>query len=72
MAALPAILLTTFMNVFITSAVAGVVMIELAAVGHKYVALGAAILTAVVVYSWIVFNHKLRHYIKSQETPYDN
>lgn len=68
MAALPAILLTTFMNVFITSAVAGVVMIELAAAGHKYIALGAAILTAVVVYSWIVFNHKLRAYIKSQET----
>jgi len=68
LAALPAILLITFMNVFITSAVAGVVMIELAAAGHSRIALGAAILTAVIVYSWLVFNHKLRAYIKNQET----
>jgi len=47
-------------------------MIQLAAAGHKHLALGAAILTAVVVYSWLVFNHKLRVYIKSQETPHDN
>ena len=68
MAALPAILLMTFMNVFITFAVAGVVMIELAAVGYSRIALGAAILTAVIVYSWLVFNHKLRFYIQKQET----
>jgi hypothetical protein len=68
LAALPAILLMTFMNVFITFAVAGVVMIELAAAGHSRIALGAAILTAVIVYSYIVFNHKLRAYINKQET----
>jgi len=71
LAALPAILLITFMNVFITSTVAGVVMIELAAAGHKHVGLGAALLTAVVVYSWLVFNHKLREYIKQQESQDD-
>ncbi len=68
LAALPAIILMTMMNVFITFAVAGVVMLELVAVGHSRIALGAAILTAVIVYSWIVFNHKLRAYIKKQET----
>jgi hypothetical protein len=68
LAALPAIILLTMMNVFITSAVAGVVMIELAAAGHSRIALGAAILTAVIVYTYIVFNHKLRVYINKQET----
>jgi len=71
LAALPAILLTTVMNVFITSCVAGVVLIQLAASGHRYVGMGAAILTAVVVYAWLVFNHKLRSYIRMQEKEYD-
>jgi hypothetical protein len=69
LAALPVIIMMTFMNVFITFAVSGVVMIELAAAGHSRIALGAAILTAVIVYTWIVFNHKLRNYIKNQESP---
>lgn len=64
LAALPAILLMTFMNVFIASSVAGVVLIQLAAAGHKSIALGASILTAVIVYTWIAFNHKIRAYIK--------
>lgn len=58
----------TMMNVFITFAVAGIVMLELVTAGHSRIALGAAILTAVIVYTWIVFNHKLRAYIKKQET----
>lgn len=64
LAALPAILLMVFMNVFITSAVAGVVMVELVAAypGSRW-PLGAAILTAVIVYSWLVFSYKLRNYI---------
>jgi hypothetical protein len=69
LAVLPAILLATFMNVFITSAVAGVVMIQLSAAGHNSVALWAAILVAVIVYSWLLFNHKLREYIKQETTP---
>ncbi len=71
LAALPAILLMTFMNVFIVSAVSGVVLIQLAAAGHKYIALGAAILTAVVCYAWITFNHKLRDYIRAQENTHN-
>lgn len=66
LAALPAILLCTFVNVFITSATAGVIMIEIAASGHPRLGLFASIVTAIVVYFWIVFNHKLRTYIKNQ------
>jgi len=71
LAALPAILLLTFFNVFITSTVAGFVMIQLAYLtqGHPYlrwIVLPVSIITAVAVYSWIVFNHKLRIYIKNQ------
>ena len=65
MAALPAILLTVFMNVFITSATAGVIMLQLqvAYPGAKW-PLPVAVLTAVIIYTWILFNHKLRAYIK--------
>jgi uncharacterized membrane protein len=64
---LPAILLMTFANVFITSAVAGVIMLELQAAypGSRW-PLGVAILVAVAVYCWINFNHKLRNYINKQ------
>lgn len=68
LAALPAILLMAILDVFIVSAVSGVVLIELAASGHRYVGLGAALLTVVVTYSYIRFNHKLRDYIRAQET----
>lgn len=63
--ALPAILLMSFMNVFIASSVAQIVLIQLMTMGYKNVALGTAIFTAVIVYAWITFNHKLRVYIKS-------
>lgn len=33
---------------------------------HHWVALGLAIFTAIGVYTWIVFNHKLREYIKTR------
>ena len=68
---LPAILLMTFTHVFITTATAGVVMVQLLAnwslcQRHHWVALGLAILTAIGVYTWIVFNHKLREYINTR------
>lgn len=67
LATLPAILLMTMLNVFIASATSGVVMIQLMAGGcQKYVALGVAILTAIGTMSWIVWNHKLRAYIKAR------
>jgi hypothetical protein len=68
LAAVPVIILMTMMNVFITFTVSGVVMLQLVTAGHSRIALGAAILTAVIVYTWIVFNHKLRAYISKQES----
>jgi hypothetical protein len=70
--ALPAILLLTFMNVFISGTTASVVMIQLLAnwslcQRHHWIALVLAIITAVVVYTWILFNYKLREYIKNKE-----
>lgn len=72
MAALPAILLTVFMNVFITSATSGVIMLQLqvAYPGAKW-PLPVAILTAVIIYSWLLFNHKLRAYIKKLGATYE-
>jgi hypothetical protein len=69
--AIPAIFLMTLMNVFICSTTAGVVMIQLLAnwqfcQRHSWIALGMAILTAIVVNMWIVFNHKLREYVKAR------
>jgi hypothetical protein len=68
LAALPAILLMTMMNVFISASTSGVVLIQLLAGGcQKYVALGLAVLGAIITYTWLVFNHKLRNYINSKE-----
>lgn len=71
-AVLPAILLMTFINVFICFTVAGTVMLELLAAGggnkHPYFVLGVAILVAIGTHCWIVFNHKLRAYIKQGST----
>lgn len=70
-AALPAILLMTFMNVLISYTVAATVMLMSMASGlggsHPKLCLVAAILVAIGVHCWIVFNHKLRAYIKQQE-----
>ncbi len=68
LAILPAILLVTFANVFISFTVSAVVMVQLITTGHnKYFSLGVAILTAIVTHLYIVFNHKIRNYIKQGE-----
>jgi membrane protein YdbS with pleckstrin-like domain len=62
--AAPVIVMMTLINVLITSAVAGVVLIELETYyPGSYWPLGIAILIAVLVYLWIVYNDKLRAYI---------
>lgn len=69
LAILPAILLVTFANVFISFTVAAVVMLQLITGGHnKYLSLGVAILVAIVTHFYIVFNHKIRNYIKHGES----
>jgi len=64
-AVIPALIITTILNVFITFTLAGFVLLTLVERQvSKHVSLGVALLTALIVYSWIVFNHKLRDYIK--------
>ena len=68
LATLPAILLMTFLNVFISSATASLVMVQLlvnfeVCRAHPWIALVSAILTAVGTLAWIILNHKLREYI---------
>jgi hypothetical protein len=66
---LQAIALACFLaiaNVLICFSTAGVVMLELLASGcNKYVALGVAILVAIVCNAYIVFNHKIRDFIRN-------
>lgn len=67
LAAIPAILLLTFANVLIGFTVSGVALIQLLASGYnKYFALLVAILVAIAVHLYIIFNHKIRAYIKIQ------
>lgn len=61
---LPAILLSLFMNVFITSVVSFTVMAMLAPKMGGIWPLVIAILTAIVVYMWLVFSYKVRSYIQ--------
>ena len=60
------IMLLTFVNVLITSITSGVVMVQIAAAGYPRLGFLAAIITSIITYTWIVFNHKLRNYIKNQ------
>jgi hypothetical protein len=61
----PIIILLTFANVFIGMATAGVVLLQLLSSGlDKYLSLAIAILIAIGVHAYIIFNHKLRNYIK--------
>jgi len=64
---LPAIILLTITNIFIAFSTAGVVMLQLLAAGfNKHLTLGVAILVAIGVHAYIVFNHKIRDYIKTR------
>lgn len=64
MMAIPVILIITFINVFISSAVAGVIFLQLLSAGHKILAPIIAIIAAVIVYFYILYNHKLKSIIK--------
>jgi uncharacterized membrane protein len=65
LAIIPAIFLIALCNVFIAFTTSGVVLIQLLAIGiNKHVSLVAAILTAIGIHAYIVWNHKIRDYIK--------
>jgi hypothetical protein len=62
---IPALILVVLANAFISICTAGVVLIQLLARGYnKDLSLGAAILIAVGVHVYLVWNHKIRNFIK--------
>lgn len=60
----PVILITTFCNVFISFIVAYEVMLHLISKEYGNWSLWGGVITAILVYSYITFNHKLRSLIK--------
>lgn len=67
LATLPAILLVTFANVAIAFITASVILIQLISNGvNKHLSLMVSIVVAIAVHLYIIFNHKLRNYIKNQ------
>lgn len=72
LAVIPVIVMVTLANVLIASVMAGVTFIQLVAVAgwSKGVSLGVAILVAIAVHAYIVFQPKIRNYIdtRSQDT----
>jgi hypothetical protein len=66
---LPAIILVTIVDVIICFTVGASLMLRLMPdLGrqHPHMVLGAAILTAVSTQIWILWNHKIRSYIKAR------
>ena len=69
LAVVPVLLLVTFTNVFICFASSAVVLMQLLTNGtNRYVALFVAVLVAIGVHFYLVFNHKIRNYITKQGT----
>jgi hypothetical protein len=68
LAVIPVIVMVTFANVLIASVMAGVTFIQLVAVAgwSKGVSLGVAILVAIAVHAYIVFQPKIRNYIDTR------
>lgn len=65
---IPAVILMASVNLLIAFSTSGVVLIQLLASSwgqeHKHVSLAIALLIAIAVHAYIVFNHKLRDFIK--------
>ena len=69
--ALPAIILVTFIEVIIVFATAALVMLELMPIigkEHPGIVLGITVMTAIGTHIWIVFNHRIRAYIKARSS----
>jgi hypothetical protein len=61
---IPVILITTLCNVFISTIVAYEIMLHLLSKGYGNWSLWGGIISAIAVYSYITFNHRLRLLIK--------
>lgn len=65
--AIPAIIFAVVINVCICFATSGAVLVQLLLINvNKYVSLGVALLVAVVVHFFIMYNHKVWDFIKKQ------
>ena len=68
---LPAILLVTFVEVTIVFSTGFFTMIALMpklGQQHPHIIVGISIMVAIATQVWIVFNHKIRAYIKARST----
>ena len=68
---IPLTIISTLVNVFITFTVATCSMIQLTVYTQSHpslrvLVLPVSILIAVLVYGWVIFNHKIRNYIKGE------
>jgi hypothetical protein len=62
----------TLANVFISSCVGGAIMLLMLDRGvSNAVVLPVSILASVMVYTWIILNHKLRHQLTYKEQDYE-
>lgn len=60
-----ALVIFTVLNVFICFSTAGLVLLQLLASGtNRYCALALSIVVAVGSYAYLIFNHKIRNFIK--------
>lgn len=66
-AVLPALILSTVVNVFIVTIVSHAILFGLIDRYNKNVSLAVAIVSAVAVYAWILNNHKLKLTLSSKE-----
>jgi nicotinamide riboside transporter PnuC len=58
------IFIMTMVNTFISFIVSDVLMIQLISCGvNKYLALGVGLFSALVIYFYVVYNHKMRNKI---------
>lgn len=63
-----ALILLTFVNLFIAFPVAAIVFFGLFKNGHgmsRDASLGVSVIVAFFIHGWIAYNHKLREFLKS-------
>lgn len=66
---LPALIFMTLMNVIIVMCVAGETLIQLISNGmNRYLALAISIIIAIVINTYISYNHLIKNYITKEQT----
>jgi hypothetical protein len=63
--AIPALILTVLVDVFIACSTSGIVLVQLISTGHsKHFSLVTAILISILVFSYLIWSYKIRNFIK--------